>query len=279
LKSTSHNKSQFILLQNLLLAETCDCVKFAVRLFADQGKIVVEIQRKCGCSFQFREAARAVLRSAKGSTTQAPKRKLAIPSCIPRQTMEQQQERAESCLEVALQQLCSERLDSQLIGMESMEQMTRCASAGHISRKILQGSCLEKVLSAAQDDVTNACAEMEEQHMSMMKRRATTVLANALCALSQSGHLEVVLKDCSELRSETFICNLVETLGDASTLPHEATQAARCIQHLMTSKDVLTVLVEMSAISIVSEACATGACQSSSLEQESKKLKMQLSSV
>jgi hypothetical protein len=249
-------------------------------LFADQGKIIVEIQRKCGCSFQFREAARAVLRSAKGVTTQAPKRKLSIPSCIPRDTMEQEQQRAESCLEVALQQLCSMRLDSQLIGMESLEQITRCESAGHISRKILEGSCLGKVLSAAQDDVTNARAgEIEGQHVSVMKRWATTVLANALCALSQSGQLEVVLRDCAELKTEHFICNLVETLGDASSLPHEATQAARCIQHLLTSKDVLTFLDEMSAISVVSDACSTGAQRNSHLEQESKKLKVQLSSV
>lgn len=266
--------------KNLLVAETCDCVKFAVRLFADQGKIVVEVQRKCGCSFQFRETARAVLRSAaKGDTTEAPKRKFTMPSCIPRDTLEQQQQRAESGLEVALQQLCSDRLDSQLIGMESLEQVTRCESRGHVSKKVLEGSCLEKVLSAAQADATDARCDIEEQHISVMKRRAITVLANALCAISKLNELEVFLEGCAQLKSESFICNLVETLREASTQPHEATQAARCMQHLMASKDVQSVLIEMSAISVVSDACTTGASRSTLLEQESKKLKMQLSSV
>ena len=175
-----------------------------------------------------------------------------------------------------MQQLSSELLDSKLIGMESLEQITRCEASGYVSKKILEGSCLETVLAAAQEDLSNADTQVDEQHISIMRRRAITVLANALCALAQSGELEVFLQDCSTLKSESFIVNLLETLREASSLPHEATQAARCMQYLMTSKDVQNFLFTMSVTSVVSEACTIGACRSSLLENESKRLKVQL---
>lgn len=265
-------------LQNLLLAETNDCLKFAVRLFADQGQIVVELQRKCGCSYQFRETARGLLRAAKGLAS-APKRKFDLPSSVPQDTNEQQEQRAQTGLDLALEQLSSERLDSQLIGMETLEQITRCESRAIVSKKILSGSCLQKVMAAAQEDLMNATCDMEEEHMNLMKRRAMTVVANALCALGESGDLNDVLRHSADLQSETFICCLVDTLRDAAASPHEATQAARCMQHLMTVKQVETILMEMSVTAIVSDACTHGACCSALLEQESKRLKIQLGSV
>ena len=248
-------------------------------MFLDSGKIVVEVQRKCGCSYRFRETARTVLRSAKGVTSERARPVMAIPSSIPLESPIQQQQRAESALEVAMQQLCSDRLDSQLIGMETLEQITQSASRFCVSNKVLEGECLAKVLAAAQDDAGNAGSEFEEQHISIMKRRAMTVVANALSALAESGRLDSLLSECRELKSESFICSLVDTLREASTLPHDATQAARCIRHLLTSKEVEAVLIEMSVDSVVSDACRSGACRSALLEQESKKLKLLLSSV
>merc|ERR1712072_530203 len=52
--------------ENALLAETQNGAKFAVRLFRQNNMTVVEIQRQAGCSFDFRDAAKAILRSAKG---------------------------------------------------------------------------------------------------------------------------------------------------------------------------------------------------------------------
>lgn len=261
--------------KNLLVAETCECVRFAIRLFTDQGKIVVELQRKCGCSYQFREAARCILRSAKGDTAKPPKRSFNIPSVVPRDTEEQHQQRAEEGLEIAVMQLCADHLDSQLIGMGSLEQITRCERPGTISRKVLEGSCLEKVLFAAQDDVTNARSDMEERHIRVMKRRALTVLANAFSALASCGELDSVLGCTPELTSDGFASGLVDDLRDCSNAPHEGAQAARCIQYLINSKEVQKLLSEMSAISVVVDACTCGAIRSSLLEEESKKL-MQL---
>jgi hypothetical protein len=269
----------FFVIQNLLKAETSECVKFAVRLFVDNGMVVVEVQRNCGCSFEFHETANAVLKCAKGVQSMAPKRKFTIPSCIPRDTMEQKQKRMEDGLQASFSMLDSDRSDSQLLGMESLEQITRsCECRSSAAKTVLAGECLRKLLSAAQADGSEGFTDMEERHSTIMKRRALTVLANALCALSESNDLKIVLGCTRELKSESLLASLVSTLRESSSCPHEASQAARCMQYLLSAREVEALLVEMSAIGAVSSACTVGVCRCATLERETKKLKLQLGS-
>jgi len=267
--------------KNLLLAETSDCLKFAVRLFADNSKVIVEVQRKCGCSYRFREIARTLLRAAKGCASAPRSKVLPLPCSIPCESLHERERRADAGLQVAMQHLCSERFDSQLIGMQCLEQITRSESRTCVSKKVLSGPYLEKVLFAAQDDASSSdvSSDFEEEHMNVMKRSAMTVVANALSSLTESGDLNTeILRSCTDLKSQAFICCLVETLREFRGSPHEATQAARCIQHLMTDKQVESLLQDMSVASIVSDACDYGATHSALLEHESMKLKVQMRS-
>lgn len=262
-----------IQIQNLLVAETHDCVKFAVRLFSDQGKVVVEVQRKCGCSYQFREAARSVLRSAKGMTaTPAPKRSFPFPPSIPKATPEEMEKQVEEGLDLALKQLNSPMADSQIIGMETLEQLTTCECRRSAAKAVLEEPCKQKVLSAAQCLPSENPEVLYGRHAGVMKRRALAVLANALCALSDAKELEVVLGGNPELKSETLVSALLSALRESTTQPHEATQAARCIKHLMIAREVESHLVELSAIEVIHTACRDGACRFSSLERECQEL-------
>ena len=220
------------------------------------------------------------MQAAKGLAS-APKNKvLALPCSIPCESVLEREQRAEAGLQVAMQHLCSERLDSQLIGMQSLEQITRSESRACVSKKVLSGPCLEKVLVAAQEDSTSSGSrDFEDEHLNVMKRRAITVVANALSSLTESGDLiPEILRSSTDLKSEAFICCLVETLREFRDAPHEATQAARCMQHLMNDKQVGTILQDMSVASVVSDACDYGATHSALLEQESMKLKVQMRS-
>ena len=216
-----------------------------------------------------------VLRSAQGLKA-SPTKKFSIPSCIPRQSHEKQQQCAEDGFEVALSQLSSNMRDSQLIGMESLEQLTRSECRRTISLKVLGEKCIDKILIATRLDTNDVSTDIEERHFTMMKRRSLTVLANALSALSQAGQLGGALNDCSQLKCIAFISSLVDTLADSANCPHEATQAARCMQELMIDSEVKKDLVEMSASSIVASACSSGACRSVFLEEEAKKLQEHL---
>lgn len=239
--------------------------------------VLVEVQRTSGCSFQFHEASRSVLKSAKGIQCTAPKRNLDIPSFIPRDSPEQKQRRIENGLQNAFNMLHTDRPDSQMLAMESLEQLTRSPASCKIAAKaVLRGECLTRLMTLVQDNDSGFLSDMEVRRVAVLKRRGLFVMANALCALSDSGELSSLLCSTPELKSRSLVSSLVEDLRDSSSKPHEATQAARCIQCLVNAKEVEAILVETSAMSAVSAALSVGGCRHLTLERESKKLKLHL---
>jgi hypothetical protein len=268
----------FYSLQNLLIADTKDCVQFAVRLFADQDKVVVEIQRKTGCSFLFHQVVKAVLRSAKGMTSAEPhsNRRFTIPSCVPKETQEEKQKCMEEGLGIAFNLLKNDRLDAHMLAMESLSQLTRATECkAFAANKVLCGDFMERLISLVESGLSlTPLSELEQQHFTMMHRHALTVLANSLSAIDESGELLSVLSIRSELTSKSLLAALVSDLEAANERPHDACQAARCIQALVRSAQVKAELIDLDAMSVIFSACTAGAGLNAMLEQESKKLRL-----
>jgi hypothetical protein len=276
--------TDFILLflkQNRLVAESNDCVKFAVLLFADQGMIVIEVQRQTGCSFLFHQAAKAILRSAKGiRTPSALKRRFTIPSCVPRESPEQQQRCIEEGLEIAFNLLKKDRLDAHLLAMESLEQLTRGSECrSFAASKVLCGQLLSTLVSLIESRESNqaeAVSEMEKKHFAVMHRHALTILANSLAAVQESGELLGLLSKSNELCSQSLFTVLVSDLNASSQRPYDACQSARCIQSFVSCEEVKDQLMDLGAADAVSTACVEGGCRNAMLENESKKLRFQM---
>jgi hypothetical protein len=270
-----------LLKQNRLVAESKDCVKFVVLLFADQGKIVVEIQRQTGCSFLFHQAAKAILRSAKGIRNPSTQtRRFIIPGCVPKDSPEQQQRCTEEGLEIAFNLLKKDRFDAHLLAMESLEQLTRASVCrSFAANKVLCGqfsSTLVSLIESRESKQAEAASEMEEEHFAIMHRHALTILANSLAAVQESGELLGLLSQSSELCSQSLLSVLVSGLNASSRRPHDACQSALCIQSLMLCEEAKDRLMGLGAASAVSTACGEGACRNALLERESKKLRFQM---
>jgi hypothetical protein len=196
--------------KNRLVAESKNCVKFSVLLFADQGKIVVEVQRQTGCSFLFHQAAKAILRSAKGiRTPPAQKRSFSIPGCVPKESPEQQQRCTEEGLEIAFSLLKKDRFDAHLLAMESLEQLTRASVCrAFAAHKVLCGqfsSTLVSLIESRESKQAEAVSEMEEKHFAIMHRHALTILANSLAAVQDSGELLGLLSQSNGLCSHSLL--------------------------------------------------------------------------
>jgi len=265
---------RYQLQKNVLRAETQDCVKFAVRLLKDNGMVVVEVQRMAGCSFGFREASRAVLRSAKGMQPMAPKKRFTIPSALPQRSLEVRQTCVRDDFEIAYNMLKSDRSDSLVLALESLEQMTKpcaCEAVDVAAKSVLSPDCLKQLVALLEIDGD----DMESHWASSVRRKVLAVLANA-CAAVSSEDLADILSSGEHLTARSFLALLVTSLTDAAKRPHDAYHAVRCLQSLLICKEVETAILEMSLVDVIESAHDVGCSSHDALQQESHKLMAQL---
>jgi len=265
-------------------AETREHVQFTIRLWSDKDQVVVEVQRGAGCCFLFCQASKAILRAAKGSSAPKAMRRFTIPGCVPQESVEERKQLIEDDLEIASSLLKKDRLDAHMLGMESLcylSNATKCCSFA--AKSILGGECFSTLLCLVQSfrmheaSRDETLSDMEEKHFAMMHRHALTVLANCLVALEESGELEQVLSLQKELLSESLLQCLVEEVAQATTRPHDACQAVRCLQSLVrASSELKTLACHLGASKALDSAHREGVCRHATLEQESGKLQLDI---
>jgi len=289
--------------ENILLAETQYGVKFAIRLFEsseknpnnnDQKMIVVEIKRTFGCSLEFRDAAKSILRAIKTDDNRnnnndqkkkkGPPSSFAIPSFLPKRSQEDRTKSIEEDVRIACRMISSNKTDEQILGLESMERLTTIAKNKNINdddiiaaRSVLgHCDCLCRLLLDDNDTTatkTNDSNGIEDSNPSssssllLVRRKVLTILANSLEAVSSAK--DEVTDDADgnmdRIQSRSFLVLLLSCLqrddeDDASSsaclLPNDAYQAVRCLRYLLRKEVVATVLIEeMNATDILSNFC------------------------
>lgn len=226
----------------------------------------MEVQRLSGCSFDFSEVSRSIRRSARGLRSLPRKRNLPIPSFIPKSSHADQQKRMKSGLEVAIRNLRSNRLDSQLIGLESLEKLSSDSDAAFM---IVNGECLSRILECCESKSEESQNQIEGWNQCQMRRKALNILANGIVACQKNG-CDIPTK----LTEEDFIKRLLVCLEKSAHEPHEAYQAARCLTSLIPSSDtkLLNVLNDFDIMSFI----PSPECRHLALEEEAEKLKKML---
>lgn len=247
--------------------------------------VVVEVRRQAGCSFHFRDAAKAILRSSKKSSEQQqslPAKKFLIPPMLPLRSKEAQQECIRDEFRIAHNMLQSQKADAHLLALETMGRMTTISETSNVAAKlVLNNNDCTKQLLALLDLYTKErpSPENESRFRSTQCRKILQVLANACEAISNNDLVTMLSATDHDLKKRSFVTFLVSALSEASTRPHDAFQAARCLRCLLVSKEVETFLVETSAIDAVSTANSVGVSSHQELEQESFKLMGHLQNV
>jgi len=201
--------------ENSLLAEATCGLKFAVNLFQvgnGNSGVVVEVERRIGCSYGFHLCSNGVIKAAKGMceplTCKAGT--LGVPKCIPPKVEEERRQCIQFDIEQALEMIRSERTDAQLLGLQSLERLSLdeyAASILHTNENI--GSIQSFLVNEAPTCV--------------MKRRALGILANIM---KHSPERE----RCDKLQCEHFLKALFTAMQNFSSSPHEACAATKCLQ-------------------------------------------------
>lgn len=242
-------------------AETSCCVKFVIRLWQAE-KLIVEVQRTSGCCCRYQQIAKAVLRATRGVSAPAPKQ-LPMPKCVP-PNVDWEQCTIEG-LEIAQNSLKGSSIDAHLLALQSLAQLTEsCKCRTFAAKSILSSSSeiLPIVLSLIQEKPNNMLTDMEQEHCDHMHFQALLVLANCL------KNTEVV-PDLTELTSQATIVALVNDVSNASSKPHTAAAACRCLQALIKTEACRKLVVELGAHSFTA---AANQCRHAVLEEESAKL-------
>jgi len=270
-------------------AETKDHVHFNVQLFEDCGRVVVEVQRLNGCSFSFYQTAKLVLNAAKGVVGRPLREPPMINICTSYafRKQEEQNESITESLEIALSILNNDRLDTNILAMEILLQLTSCnattSSRSYAAREILSGPLLEILVGLIQSNKTNPTndrkirSEIEEEYFGRMRCDALTIFANCVHAMEKPEKLGTIMQQKERIHFDELIIALVKDLNLASSKPHEACQAARCLQSLLG----LSIQMRRRALTLnVSEAAMyasnMGSINHFMLQHESLQLKLLL---
>merc|ERR1712183_662524 len=121
--------------------------------------------------------------------------------------------------------------------------MEKLSATPSIAPMIMEGECLSLLIEKSRN-VADCFSEIQDQHDALMRRRALTVLANGLSSCK-------ILPE--ELTKESFVRQLLQCLGNSSEEPHEACQAARCLQALTSANaSMQSLLNTLHAESILS---------------------------
>lgn len=266
---------------NALLAESKSGVKFVIRLFRENNMVVIELQRQRGCSLEFREAARTILRCAKGFQQQVSHttRRFAIPNSLPKRSREVYKNHIHDDIRIACNMLYSAKLDAQILALESMEKLTKDKEAkGIAAKEVLENyECLRHLLFLLDFDKAdeNSPRERNLNCVPTLRRKILGVIANSCEAISDVQLKEILSKHAYDLKAKAFLSILMRSLEDASIRPHDAFEAVRCLRYLLVSEEVENTIIEMSALDAISSARRTGISSHEGLEQESAKLMVQ----
>lgn len=228
--------------------------KFVLRLWSgiDNGTIV-ECQRESGCGFVFCDICKIVLKAAK---TGIIKKKKTVPNLAKPPTEQTPSSTPdlitpvdpklliEDSLSIARDRIQSDRVDYQLLGIESLSQISSSPVCRCAARKIIScesnGDIMKVILSLimfsrldGHPPVTKKnhgeIDSIEDEYYNAMHRRALTVLANCLSTLNEFGELKSTLSTNTSIVSDDLLIALVNIVAKSASIPHEAAEAYKCL--------------------------------------------------
>jgi len=231
---------------------------------------VVEVQRRCGCSFVYRQIAKSVIKAVKGGKVKvpAPRALPKVPKSIFKE--EDRKQECEEALEIAADLITKESFDSQLLGIQSLAQLTAGdATKVQAAKTILRGPIYESVLSFIRPlgDEEETKDDSMTEHRGNMKMDAFSVLANCFSAVSGKISFDGIAND-------ELLEMIIEQLRTADETPHSACHAARALKALLTSSEAVKLRADqLDAAAAVLLAHKEGVNRHLMLEEVTKYLK------
>lgn len=237
-----------------LCAKTQDSLIFKINMFKniDNDKVIVEAQKLSGRSVSFRNTRVAIFRAAQGLSNEGNNICLSPPQstirCSTIQISPLEDEHILSALKQCENMLNHPNLDSNLLGIQMLQNMTDLSATVHavalLTAKIIIGGndqfpeLSKKFLSILMNPVLGCWHEkysLEGKISTLLSYEVLRVLTNSLILLDNENDetLGKILETRSHLLCDELVTVLIIVVGDAKTHPHDAQLSAKCLNTLV----------------------------------------------
>jgi len=233
-------------------AKTINHTKFTIQLFSksNESGVVVEARRSSGCPLNFYKSCYPILHAASGlEYSQFSDDHLdAKPLSFLCNDAPKSDDDFLVTVEVANNLLKKDRIDANLLGIESLHMLTDTSStcpetAALVAKMILLGkngcenirTCIHSLIqnwTLCDEDDLEEGDELDQRHLSIMRNHALAIIANTLDLLDDQGSLSKVMDEDSWLR-DTLLPILINELKEAADRPHDAFLSAKCLSILV----------------------------------------------
>jgi len=250
-------------------AQTSSHTKFTIQMFSKstESGVVVEVRRSSGCSLNFHKSCYPILHAAGGMQfTGFDDSLITKPLSFLCSDAPKSEEDVFVTVEVANNLLKKDRIDANLLGIESLHMLTDTTStcpetAALVAKMILLGkhgnenirdsirSLIENWTLCDEDDLEED-DEFVRVRVEIMRNHALAITANTLDLLDDQGSLTNILKEDSWL-TETLLPILINELKEAADRPHDAFLSAKCLSLLVeTSQMAKEKAIQLDADSV-----------------------------
>uniref|UniRef100_A0A7S2K830 Uncharacterized protein n=1 Tax=Leptocylindrus danicus TaxID=163516 RepID=A0A7S2K830_9STRA len=227
-------------------------VEFSIKLYSvdNSSDIIVEVQRWCGDSVAFQSHYMALIDSAEGAgdendvaVARAPP--LAASPCPIGSD-------ADFTLELARGMLTNKFHDvkySALIGLSVLTDSTKVGVDKAVSNSmsvVSNNPLLSQLLSAVE----------EHGYSYQLKNGVLRVLYNCMKTLLIASHLDDIVDEHGWIQSTVKL--LIDVVKDASSQPHDAVLALKCLECILRAASADTILLEHSDELVIQSAHSVG---------------------
>jgi len=263
------------------LEQVCFCVSLLERRNNHQ-EMVLEVQRMAGDSIVFAHYAKQIMKSIQTQEVATPRpQSLAVPTLEKAESLlrhsiadVEEEDPAESALEVAHTLILCDRYDARRLGLESLVFLTDPTKTGldvcvRASQAVLLATLYPEIQKRVIGLALKGCWPNESQLDEQDSYLALMVLAHATSHLQTAEQMMQFLEACRGLTGVDLIHVLLTQIHQAATHPHTAYYA---VQTLISVCKVLPQVLPPKAVAVLEQAKRVGVSSHAALESVSGQL-------
>lgn len=257
------------------ICTTDSFLKYHVNLFdAGSDATIIEVQRRTGCSLEFRKERTAVICAARGESVPSEPCRLSIPAdlLVNSSYLPPTDDDIMKMIENIVTQLHTKHRDGQIMCLRHLAGMTDATTSGTDTSSKAANIIMNSEIGIREIMTDHLFSGAQDDTAIMMRNSGLTVLMNSL-GLFKAEEIEELSKKENIWFTESLLPSLIDNVKSCKCL-HNAYLSARCLLILLKNSSILlaTARQENDLEDVINGAISKGEKNHEKLFQEAKHL-------